>query len=104
MDWLEPWSSVSELDERFKENWRRQLEIEVPPKHVLYGVPVKLLARGNGDDALFEILDGTGRVADVHLTWAQSEERLPLPGTDIYCSLQEWIEKVMIPEHQEWAV
>jgi hypothetical protein len=91
------------MDEQFKESWRRQLEIEVPPEHVLYGVSVKLLARGNGDDALFEILDGTGRVADVHLTWSRSQERLPWPGTDIYASLQEWIEKVMIPEHQEWA-
>jgi hypothetical protein len=91
------------MDERFKESWQRQLAIEVPPGHVLYDVPVRLLARGNGDDALFELVDGTGRVADVHLTWSKSQERLPWPGTDIYSSLQEWVEKVMIPENQEWA-
>lgn len=69
----------------------------------MYGLPAKLIARGNGDDALFEILDGSGRVAEVHLTWSKSQERLPWPGTAIYQTLDEWVEKAMIPEHKEWA-
>lgn len=102
MEWLEPWWSVEKLGQQLSQSWQAQLAIEVSPGHVLYEVPVKLLARGNGDDALFEFLDGSGRVADVHLTWSKSQERLPWPGTDIYNSLSEWIEHVMMPEHREW--
>ncbi len=103
MEWLEPWCSAAQMGEQVAQGWQRQLQIEVPPGHVLYGVPVKLLARGNGDDALFELMDGSGRVANVHLTWSKSQERLPWPETDIHSSLQDWVEKVMIPEHQEWV-
>lgn len=74
----------------------------MPRGHILYGITLKLLARGNGDDALFELLDGSGRVADVHLTWSKSQERLPWPGTDIYRNLNEWCEQVMVSEHKEW--
>jgi hypothetical protein len=103
MVWLEPWCAASQMGEQIAQGWQKQLQIEVPPGHALFGVPVILLARGNGDDALFELLDGSGRVANVHLTWSKSQERLPWPGTDIFSSLDEWIEKVMVPEHQEWA-
>ena len=102
MEWLEPWCSVYQSEERFKESWNKQLQIELSPGHVLYGVPVKLIARGNGDDALFEFLDGSGRVADVHLTWGKGPEKAPLPGTAIYVSLEHWAQEVMIPENQEW--
>jgi hypothetical protein len=102
MEWLEPWSSATQMGEQAAKGWQRQLQIELPPGHVLYGLPVKLLARSNGDDALFEILDGSGRVADVHLTWSKSQERLPWPGTGIYSSLEDWSAKVMYPLHQEW--
>jgi phage FluMu gp28-like protein len=103
MQWLDPWCSTEAFDERFRETFRKQLELEVPPGHCMYGLPVRLIARGNGDDALFEILDGSGRVADVHLTWSKCQERLPWPGAAIYQSLEEWVERVMLPEHKEWA-
>lgn len=103
MDWLEPWFSASALPERVAQTWEKQLAIEVPAAHVLYCLPTKLLARGNGDDALFEVMDGSGRVAHVHLTWSKSAERLPWPGATVYGSLEEWVAKVMVPEHEEWS-
>jgi len=69
----------------------------------MYGLPVKLIARGNGDDALFEILDGTGRVADVHLTWSREAERFPWPITTIYRSFKEWVNTGMIRDHKDWS-
>lgn len=102
MEWLEPWNSTAARDARFHESFREQLEREVPAGHVMYRLPARIIARGNGDDALFEILDGSGRVAEVHLTWAQGQERLPWPITTIYSSLQEWAEKSMRPDHEEW--
>ncbi|WP_109125445.1 hypothetical protein [Dyella sp. C11] len=103
MEWLEPWYAVSTGPESVALTLERQLAIEVPPGHVLYGVQAKLLARGNGDDALFELMDGSGRVAGVHLTWGKSTERLPFPGTTVYGSLEEWVSQVMVPEHEDWS-
>jgi hypothetical protein len=102
VEWLDPWVPVEAIGERLAYGLLRQLQIELPPGHVLYGVPVKVLARGNGDDVLFELLDGTNRVADVHLTWSKGQERLPWPGTDVYSSLRDWVESVMEPEHRDW--
>lgn len=102
MEYLEPWHSAEQIGERIARGLEDQIRIELPRGHILYGITIKLLARGNGDDALFELLDGSGRVADVHLTWSKSQERLPWPGTDIYRNLKEWREQVMVPEYKEW--
>ena len=102
MEWLDPWWSTEDYDEHFHETFRQQLEREVPPGHCLYQMPVRLIARGNGDDALFRLLDGSGRVAGVHLTWSTHREKLPWPVTTIYDTLEEWVEKVMIIEHKDW--
>lgn len=103
MEWLDPWWSTENHTVQFHESFRKQLEREVPPGHGMYQVPATVIARGNGDDALFQILDGSNRVADVHLTWAGGRAKLPWPITTIYCNLDEWVERVMKQEHREWA-
>jgi len=103
MEWLEPWCSTESLPQEFGDKIAQQLAVEVPSGHVMFGLPVKLIARGNGDDALFEILDGTGRIADVHLTWSKSKERLPWPITTIYPSLSEWAATGMVKDHTDWS-
>jgi hypothetical protein len=103
MEWLDPWWSPESLGEQIYENFKKQLQLEVPPGHCIYGLPVRLIARGNGDNALFEILDGSGRVTQVHLTWSKNQECLPWPVTTIYQNIEEWTEKVMVPEHNDLA-
>lgn len=100
--YLEPWASTESQDEAIGKAFRKQLEVEVARGHVLYGLPVQLIARGNGDDALFEILDGSSRVAEVHLTWKNGKESLPWPHTTVYSGVEEWAEKSMLPAHEEW--
>lgn len=95
MEWLEPWSPATTLTHDAYLAWSAQLSIETPPGHPLYAIPTKLLARHSCHDALFEILDGSGRVAHVHLTWRMGMDRLPLPDTKIFASLQEWVVEVM---------
>ena len=97
MEWHDPWWSTETQTAEFLDTFRCQLEREVPPGHVLYQLPVRLIARGEGDDALFAILDGTHRVAMVHLTWAKHQERLPWPGTAIFPSLVDWAREIMLP-------
>ncbi len=101
MQWLDPWWSTEDQDIAFHDAFVRQLTREVPPGHVMHGLPVKLLARGEGDDALFLILDGSERVAVVHLTWCQTPERLPWPITEVYEIIERFVADRMIPEHQE---
>ena len=98
MEFLEPWDEADDRNGSFK----AQLALEVQPGHQLYQVPVQLLARGNGDDCLFEILDGTGRVAQVHLVW-QGPQRPPWPSSQIYPNIQTWRAESMLPEHKEWV-
>ena len=68
IEYLEPWWSTADQDVVFHEQFHEQLEREVGPGHVLYHVPVRLIARHDAsDDCLFELLDGSGRIAIVHL-------------------------------------
>ena len=99
--WLEPWSSIDDATASFSDTFVQQLRREIRRGHQLYDLPVRLIGRGNGDNALFEIQDGTGRVAVVHLVW-QGRQKLPWPDTRIYTSLASWQEKCMIPENREW--
>lgn len=102
MEWLKPWLSTEGENEKFREVFAHQPGLEVGPEHQLFRLSTRLIGRGQGDDALFEILDGTGRVAVVHLTWAKTTERHPWPITKFYADIQEWVEKCMRPEHEAW--
>ena len=102
IDWLEPWWSTAEFDEEFHSLFKCQLEREIGPDHPLYGLDTRLVGRGNGDDALFAILDDSGRYAVVHLTWASHVESMPWPVTEIYPSLVAFVAERMNPEHSEW--
>jgi len=102
MEWLDPWWSTADRNAHFHEAFLKQLQLEVSPHHQMFGLPVRLIARGNGDDALFELLDGSGRVAVVHLTWAKVQEDPPWPVTTIYPNIESFVEQCMRPEHEEW--
>jgi hypothetical protein len=103
VEWLEPWTPTERMDSSYHESFLRQLRLELAPGHELFGLPVKLVGRGNGDDALFSVLDGSNRVATVHLTWAKNPERLPFPLTTIYQDFAHFTEARMRPEHLEWV-
>jgi hypothetical protein len=68
-----------------------ELARETAPGHLLHGVPTQALARsGIDDDVLFALLDGSGRVAVVHLTWSQ--ETSPWwPGTRLFANREAWL-------------
>lgn len=92
MEWPEPWFGLDEVDPPSPALFEEVLLREVGPGHVLYGVPVQAIGKsGANDDVLFRLLDGSGRVADVHLTWTRSfPEKPPWPHTALYDSIEAW--------------
>jgi hypothetical protein len=77
-----------------------ELASEMGVGHVLEGVSAIPIARADGsDDYLFQLEDG--RVAWVHLTFANRPERPPWPGTQVFESLAAW-RKAVIDERESF--
>ena len=69
----------------------RELQLELKPGHPLFGLTLRAIARRlDQDGAVFEWLDGSGRVADVHLTWAGDREQPPWPSFTMFESIEAW--------------
>jgi hypothetical protein len=96
--WLHPWYPVANPQEFLDE-----LRLEVTSSHPLFDLPLRTIARRyDRDDVLFQIEDGSGRVAMVHLTWSMKPERDPFwPETIILDSLNRWAETVMTEDYQD---
>ncbi len=92
--WIEPWWSTENQTEDFRKKYELELQKELPPVHELYGLKMKLIGIGDGVDCLFEILDGSGRVTDVQLTWSGKQEGDAWPSFSIHESLEDWVETV----------
>ena len=71
-----------------------ELARDLDPGHPLFGVAVAAVALApDSDDVLFRLLDGSGRLAVVHLTWRKGIEALPWPFTTIYDSDVDWLSR-----------
>ena len=101
MDWLDPWKPTEGMSESYRGIFRRQLGKEVAPGHVLHGIDVRLIARGDGDDCLFLLLDGSSRVARVRLAW-KGLQSPPAPATQLFADLANWARTRMATEHSDW--
>ena len=101
---LDPWCDVADLGPDIAATFERVLAREVAPGHPLYAIPVAAVGKHGGcDDVLFRLLDGSGWVAVVHLTWTQSPpERLPLPVTELFSSAEAFAKQWMAPDHMEF--
>lgn len=89
MAWPEHWVPVSDTETAAA--LARELDRELGRGHALKGVPVRAIGRDvRRDDVLFAFDDGTGRVAEVHLTWARHPEPPPWPDAVIYANFEEW--------------
>src|ERR1700735_3945212 len=103
MEWLEPWWSTAEQSDDFHETFERQLRVEICPDDPIFDIPARIIARGNGDDALFELLDGSGRVAFVHLKWCKGRALGQFrTRASVFENVETFAEKVMRPEHEDW--
>jgi hypothetical protein len=102
-EFLEPWWSTDGKDVDFHDTFLNQLKTEVGPDHVMYGLPVRMIGRdGGSDDTLFEILDGSKRLALVHLTWAKGQEDPPWPRTSLFRDFEAFRAERMIPQNKAY--
>jgi hypothetical protein len=99
--WLEPWQRLEGPEDGFV----RELEKELPPQHVLYGVAVVPVAqRIDCDDVLFATTDPMKPLAVVHLTWRGWTESNPnWPHTRLYGSWLDWTERCLLPDSEEYS-
>lgn len=98
--WREPWASIP------SPQFEGRLAKEAGRKHVLYGRrAVAIGRRYDTDDVLYYLPDGPAMLAVVHLTWSRQtpEPDARFPWTDLYQSVQEWIDQRMIPDAEEWT-
>lgn len=100
MIWLKPWGSVDDLGPTYRTHFEAELRRELSPGHPLYGCPVAAVGkRGDTDDVLFQLLDGSGRVASVHLTYGRRPESPPWPHCTVFASLEAWAAEEMEADH-----
>ena len=100
MEFLEPWFEVTSEAHQLQ----RELAAELGPGHRLRGRDMQAVARRQGcDDVLFVSVDEPRVVAVVHLTYSNGPEPDPRwPGTMFFDSMQDWIERCMKPDHEDY--
>lgn len=101
MEWLQPWAPI--LDPITARAMETELTRELSIAHPLFGVPVSAIGLGwSGDDVLFRLLDGSGRLAAAHLTWGIRSETPPFPFTTLFENEADWISRGMKSDHNEY--
>jgi hypothetical protein len=96
IEFLEPWKAVNDQSHGVAE-----LNREISAGHVLTGVPFESIGfRQDCDDVAFRLLDGSGRIAVVHLTF-QIEHDPKWPFTELFASLEEFVTRIQA-DHDEF--
>jgi hypothetical protein len=97
LHYLKPWHS-DEMDLSV------QLHREINKEHILYGKPIKTVARRqDNDDVLFEVGKADFKYAMVHLTWTQKIlNDAKYPATKTYKDWQDVYENRIIIDHEGW--
>ena len=89
MDWPVPFMPIDQTEDQRR--LEAELTRELRPSHSLFGVPMRAIGRRpDQDDVLFALSDGTGRVAEVRLTWA-AHEQPPWPHVELFDDIEHWM-------------
>jgi hypothetical protein len=103
VDWLEPWWCVATERPDLAAAYERELRAELGSDHPLFGVPVAAVGKHDGsDDVLFRLVDASGRVALVHLTWGRHPEPQPWPFFESFPDPDAFAAWRMRPDHEEF--
>ena len=100
MEFLEPWIPAGPNAPALE----KELAAELGRKHPLKGRRMRAIAvRQDCDDVLFVSAGEPTGVAVVHLTYANRPESDPQwPATTTFHSIEDWIERGMKQDHEEF--
>ncbi len=84
--YIEPWSDITEYPEGHREALARELEKELEPNHILYGLSSKVLAKREDQDDIL-VSNDLGYFT-IHLTWSGKAEISPFPKSERFDSLE----------------
>jgi hypothetical protein len=102
VNWGEGWSSID--DAGTARNLEAERARELSPTHPRFNVRVTAIGLGTeSDDVLFLLLDRSGRLANVHLTWRQGPEPPPWPHTMFYTDEADCSCRNLIEDHEEFG-
>jgi hypothetical protein len=103
MNWLVPWHPLP--NRSADDPLVVELHRELCNSHKLFGVPVCPIGkRQDCDDVLFRLLDGSNRLAVVHLTFAQHPEPDPIwPSTRLFDSWEHFEQEAMKLDHEDFT-
>ena len=77
---------------------------QYPGKRRIRRFPQAVARRQDCDDVLFVSVDDPSLVAVVHLTYANRPELDPRwPGTTFFASIQDWMERGMRADHNDFT-
>jgi len=102
--WQEPWHSLED-EPNTQAMHGRELARELAKGHVLEGRQFQAIGRHVGQDDILFVLDGGGpTLAVVHLTYSPTREKdREWPWTEIYRDAQEFVEKRMRVDAEEYS-
>jgi len=97
--WLEPWQPILSPS-----NLEIELEQEIREGHMLFGRKAIAVGRRiDCDEVLVHLSERVCPLAVVYLDAKRKrDERSQYPCTALYASLEDWVERCMKPDHEEW--
>ncbi len=105
IEMLPPWSAIPESpdQQQVAEMLAARLKSDLPEGHVLQGFALKAVARrSDQDDVLFEAAGAEILLALVHMTWCKETDPR-WPRTRIFRSWRDFVDRAMIPDHDNFA-
>ena len=101
IEFLEPWMPAGPNAHRLQE----ELASELGARHPLKGRDMRAVAvRQDCDDVLFVSVDDPKVVAVVHLTYGNRPESDPRwPETTMFASIEDWVERGMKQDHDDFT-
>ena len=98
MNWLEPWSSVTENERKFLEE---QLRSEITSGHKLAGIELEIIGRSTASDDVLCRLKNDELVV-VHLVWSRGVNAL-YPSIQFYKDWQDFTDNRMSDDNFGYA-
>jgi len=103
-EFLSPWNATGGGNGSWERGWLNRLQSQIGLDHALYGLPLRIVGNYRGATALlFEVLDGTGRLAVIGVDKEKGDYSFSLPDTLMYPDFDAFKTQRMIADHADYV-